>query len=146
MSALRLRAWVAGIWGGGLLVIALVAAPSLFAMLERSQAGMVAGRIFQIEAYASVALSVILILLERSIARDAAMAGRGSRFSVELALVLGALLCTVAGYFALQPMMQAARTGQQTALSFGALHRMSTLFFALKCIVVLVLAWRSSPR
>lgn len=146
MSALRLRSWLAGIWGGGLLVIALVAAPSLFAILERSVAGQVAGRIFQVEAHASIVLAAVLLLLERGIAAEAALAGRGSRFSVELGLVLGALLCTVAGYFALQPLMQAARLGQETPLSFGALHRISTLLYALKCILVLVLAWRSAPR
>ena len=40
-------------------------------------------------------------------------------------LALGALFCTVAGYFALQPMMADARAGRG-ALGFGALHAIST--------------------
>jgi hypothetical protein len=53
------------------------------------------------------------------------------------------LFCTVAGYFALQPMMAAARAGQGP-WSFAALHVASTAFFSLKALLVLVLAWRVS--
>ena len=52
---------------------------------------------------------------------------------------------TVAGYFALQPMMATARAGQG-AWSFGALHGMSVGFYALKALLVLVLAWRLGGR
>jgi hypothetical protein len=62
-------------------------------------------------------------------------------FSVNLMLLLGTLFCTVAGYFAVQPMMAAARAGQG-AISFGALHAVSAGFFMLKGLLVLALAWR----
>jgi len=58
-------------------------------------------------------------------------------------LALGALFCTVAGYFALQPMMAAARAGQGP-LSFGQLHAVSAVFYGLKLLLVLVLAWRAA--
>jgi hypothetical protein len=57
--------------------------------------------------------------------------------------LLGVLFCTVAGYFAIQPMMAAARAGQGS-LSFGALHGISSAFFVLKGLLVLALAWRLS--
>ena len=60
-------------------------------------------------------------------------------------LVLGTLFCTVAGYYALQPMMAQARAGQG-AWSFGALHAASLGLFALKALLVLVLAWRLTRR
>ena len=54
-------------------------------------------------------------------------------------LALGALFCTVAGYFAVQPMMAAARAGSGP-LSFGQLHAVSATFYALKLLLVVALA------
>jgi len=81
----------------------------------------------------------------RQQARTAAEAGRGSVLNANMLLVLGALFCTVAGYFALQPMMAAARAGQGS-LSFGALHGISAGLFGLKALLVAVLAWRLAGR
>ena len=105
----RLRVLVPALWAGVLLCIAFIAAPAGFATLPSADAGRVAGRMFLLEAYLAIALTLLLFVLERGRARRAAAAGRGSVFSVELGLLLGALFCTVAGYFAVQPMMQAAR-------------------------------------
>ena len=55
------------------------------------------------------------------------------------------MFCTVAGYFAIQPMMAAARAGQGV-WSFAALHGASAGFFALKALLVCVLAWRLAVR
>ena len=145
MSALRLRSWLAGIWAGMVLTVAAVAAPSAFAVLERAQAGRYVGRLFSVEAYASLAIAVLLIMVERGQAERLAFAGRGSRFSLNLGLVLVALFSTVAGYFALQPIMEQARAGQ-AVMSFAALHGISSGFFALKALAVAVLAWRCAPR
>lgn len=145
MSVLRLRSWLAGLWAGMLLTVSAVAAPSAFAVLERAQAGQYVGRLFSVEAYASLAAAMVLILLERRQAAMLAEAGQGSRFSLNLGLLLAALFCTVAGHFALQPMMAQARAGQ-SAISFAALHGVSTGFFALKTLAVSALAWRCGPR
>jgi len=142
----RLAALLAGLWAGVLAALAGIATPAAFALLPRADAGRVAGRMLGVEAYLSLALALLLVFAERRRARDAAEAGRGSQLSVELMLVLGALFCTVAGYFAVQPMMAAARAGQGD-WSFGALHAVSSGFFALKGVLVLALAWRlSSPQ
>ena len=146
MSATRVAALLAGLWAGVILAIGLIGAPAGFAVLATpAEAGRVAGRMFAVEAPLSLALAVVIFLLERRRARGEAEAGRGSQFNANMLLALGALFCTVAGYYAIQPMMAAARAGQG-AWSFGALHAASTVFFALKGLLVLALAWRLAPR
>ena len=138
-------AWVAGLWAGALLGIGLIGAPAGFAVDLPQMAGRSAGRMFAQEAYLSLALGVLLLLMVRTKARVDAAAGAGSLFSTDLMLVLGTLFCTVAGYFALQPMMEAARAGQGR-LSFGALHAISAVFYGLKTLLVAALAWRQTAR
>lgn len=142
----RLQALLAALWGGFLLCVAFAAAPSAFAVLERAQAGLVVGRLFSLEAQVSLAAALILMLLERRLARDAVEAGAASNvFSVALLLPAVALFCTIAGYYGLQPLMADARAGTGVA-SFAALHGASLAFFAVKGLAVLALAWRLSPR
>src|SRR5436190_24033845 len=121
MTSLRWASWLAGLWAGVLAALGLIAAPTLFALLPRQNAGLVAGRLFSQEAYAGLAIAVLLFVLLRRRARADAEAGTGSVLSADMLLVLGALFCTVLGYFALQPMMAGARAAEGP-LSFAALH------------------------
>ncbi len=139
----RLRRLLPGLWAGWLLCVATLATPAAFALLERAVAGRVAARMLAQEAYTSLALGVILLVLERTAARREAEAARGSGFSTGMALALGTLFCTVAGYFALQPMMDLARAGQGP-LSFAQLHAVSAVFYGIKLVLVGVLAWRAA--
>jgi hypothetical protein len=139
----QVRTLVAAVWMGLVLTLAAVAAPVLFAGLERVEAGRLAGNLFRIEAHVALGLAVVLFLLERRLAGLRAPAGQGSALSVNLMLVLGALFCTVLGYFALQPLMEAARAGQGR-WSFGALHGVSSSLFALKGLLLLALVWRGA--
>nr|WP_316638985.1 DUF4149 domain-containing protein [uncultured Roseateles sp.] len=134
----RLRGLLSAIWLGIVLCVAAFAAPAAFAVLERADAGRMVGRLFAMEAAASLALAMLLILIERRLTRD-----EPKVITAEFLLAAGALFCTVAGYYALQPQMEAARAGQGS-LSFGALHAMSSGFFALKGLLLLALAWRAS--
>lgn len=134
-----LRRLLPGLWAGLLLTVALVATPAPFALLAQADAGRVVSRILAQEAYASLALSVVLLGLERVRAKRRSDEGTGSQFSLEMALVGGALFCTVAGYFGLQPMMVAAKAGQGP-LSFGQLHAVSAAFYVVKALLVAVLA------
>jgi hypothetical protein len=129
------------LWAGLLLTVGLIAAPAPFATLMPQDAGRVVARIFAQEAYASLAFAALLFFIERGRARADAAAGLGSVLSANLLLIFGALFCTVAGYFALQPMMVAARAGQPGP-SFMTLHVASTVLFALKALLVIALAWR----
>lgn len=124
----RLARLLAGLWAGLLLTIAVVAAPAAFAVLPAADAGRVVSRLFIQEAWASLACALMLL---------ATLRGR----RVESLLLAGTIVCTLLGYFALQPLMSAARTGQGM-LSFGQLHLISTVFYGLKTVLVLLLAWR----
>lgn len=137
----RLGRLVPGLWAGVLLCVAFIATPAPFAVLGPHDAGRVVSRIFVQEAWLSVLLGLVLTVLER---RRAAMDPDGpkSQFSTGMVLALGAVFCTLLGYFALQPMMEAARAGQGT-LSFGQLHAISFSLFGLKMVLVLALALRA---
>jgi Domain of unknown function (DUF4149) len=143
--ASRLQQMLAAIWVGILLAVGGIAAPSLFAVLDRSLAGLAAGRIFAIEAYVSLVLAMALFFIERQRTRQAALQAGQSVMSAELMLVMGALFATVLGHFALSPMIVAAKAGQGS-LSFGTLHAMSSSLFLFKGVLVLALAWRLTGR
>lgn len=144
---LRIQSLLAGLWAGALVAIGGVAAPALFSVLERQQAGTGAGQIFHIESRLSLAFAILLFVLERRRVRDEVEQGASqSAMSANLLLVLGALFLTVLGGFALQPMIQAAKAGEPTALSFAALHGISAALYWLKALLVLALAWRTTAR
>ncbi len=143
LESRRLACLVAGLWAGVILGIAAIGAPAGFATVPPEVAGRVAGRMFAQEAYLSLAVGVILLLLVRRQARHDAEAGQGSVFSTNVVLVLGTLFCTMLGYFAVQPMLAAARAGQGL-WSFGALHGVSVVLFGVKGLLALALAWRLS--
>jgi hypothetical protein len=132
---------LAGLWVGVLACIGILAAPAAFATLASADAGRFVARLLTQEAYLSLALACILFAIERQRSGRAAEAGTGSVFSANLMLLCGTVFCTVAGHFAIQPMMAAARLGQGP-WSFGQLHAASGGLFALKALLVLILAWR----
>lgn len=137
----RFAALVTGLWAGVLVGIGAIAAPIAFAALARADAGRFVNRVFMTEAYVSLAIAMLLFLVERRRTRDAAEAAVGSHVSANLMLLLGTLFCTVGGYFAIQPMLEAARAGEGR-WSFGTLHAVSSMLFVLKGVLVIVLAWR----
>jgi hypothetical protein len=134
----RIAACLAGLWAGVLLGVGLIGAPAGFAVAPSEIAGRSAGRMFAIEADASMAVAVLLLLALRNIKKELPS---GSSIDGNVLLVLGSLFCTIAGYWVLQPMMAAARAGEG-ALSFGALHGLAAAFFAVKALCVVWLAWR----
>lgn len=143
MKLQRLQTAVAGLWAGLLLGVGGVSAPSLFMVLDRPLAGLGAGRIFATEARLSLFIAVLLYVLERRRVRDLAESGAtGSVLTGNLLLMLGALFLTIFGQFALHPMIEAAKAGEATLLSFGALHGISAALFWIKTLCVVVLAWR----
>ena len=137
----RFATLVAGVWAGLLVGIGAIVAPVAFAVLARADAGRFVNRVFMTEAYVSLAVALLLFLIERRRTRDAAEAGVGSHVGANLVLLLGTLFCTVGGYFAIQPMLEAARAGQG-GWSFGTLHAVSSTLFMLKGVLVIVLSWR----
>ncbi|MEP7282868.1 MAG: DUF4149 domain-containing protein [Rubrivivax sp.] len=142
-AAERLRRVLPGVWVGMLAATAAMGTRTAFALLSHADASRMAGRLLAQEAHVSLALGVVMLALERAVARRRMRAGvpGASQFSLGMALALGALFCTVAGYFALLPLMEAARAGQGR-WSFGQLHAVSAGFFAAKALLVALLAWR----
>jgi hypothetical protein len=137
------RSLLPAFWAGGLVTVAAIATPAPFATLAVADAGRVVARVLAQEAYASLVLGVVLLLLERWAARRQAVDGGGSQFSAGMVMALAALFCTVLGYFAVQPLMPAARAGQG-ALSFAQLHAASAFCYGVKLLLVLALAWRNA--
>ena len=131
---------LAGVWAGLMAGVGFIAAPALFSLLSRADAGRVAGRLFLVDAYLGLAFGVAVLLIARHLAQADADRG-GSRFSAEMVLALVALFCTVAGHFGLQPMLEAARAGEGRA-SFAVLHGAAAVFFLVKLAAVASLAWR----
>lgn len=140
---LRFETWLAGVWAGIIVGVGAVSAPSLFMVLDRPLAGTGAGRIFATEALVSMLMAIVLFVAERGRVRDRIEAGEKlSVMSGPLLLILGALFLTVFGHFGLTPVIQEAKAGLPTKLSFGALHGISAALFWLKGLLVLTLAWR----
>ena len=100
-------------------------------------------RVFEIEAPTSLALGVLLLMLERRAGVARHELTGASQFTAEMMWVLGALFCTLLGHYGLQPMMAQARAGLGDA-SFGQLHLASTALFGLKGLLVLALAWKAA--
>jgi hypothetical protein len=143
----RLFRLLAVIWAGSQWTIGYLVAPLLFATVDRVTAGHLAGRLFYAEAILGVVCGVLLLVLGNQ------MIGRGDsgyrRLRWPLLLML---LCTVLGYFALAPFMNALRTTAEAAgtdvghtayaARFGMLHAVSTAFYGIQSLLALVLVWR----
>jgi len=138
------RRLLPGIWFGLLLAIALIATPAASAALDRASFGAVARAIFAREAPASIVLGVLLLMVERQDAFRRHEASGASQFSLEMTLLVVALFCTVMGYYGLQPMMEQARVGGGSGLTFMQWHAVSLAFFGVKGLAVLGLAWRAT--
>lgn len=143
MASLRhWQAWLSSLWLGLLLTLGGVAAPALFAVLDRVSAGQAAGRFFTLEAYISLVFAVTLLLLERRLLRADTSLFKRNRWSLNMWLVVLALLLTLLSQYLVHPMLQSVKAGNTGPLSFGALHAISSGLFFAKTVVVLVLSWR----
>jgi len=136
----RARLLVATLWAGSLWTIGYVVAPTLFATLEdRVLAGTIAGRLFRVEAWLSVACAIILMMLVRSFSSDLGEKQRRTCFW----LVFAMLVCSLLGYFGLQPFMAALREAAGPAgvmdsdmrLRFGLLHGASSAIYLVQSLL-----------
>lgn len=143
MMLQRLRLLVATFWVGSLWSVGYLVAPTLFATLaDRALAGTIAGSLFRIEAWVSLVCALTLLaIMWRTPAQAAAYR------STLLRLVLAMLVCTLIGYFALQPFMAAIRETSAVAggmspeakMQFGALHGVASGIFLLQSMLGAVL-------
>jgi hypothetical protein len=141
----RLQTVLPAFWLGVLLAVAGIATPSAFAALSAADAGKVASKVLAGEAALSLLLGSLWLALDRWRVRGDRQAVASRPFTADVVLTLGALFCTVAGYYAVQPLMADARQGRG-ALSFAQWHAISLAFYGLKVILITALAWRSSHQ
>jgi len=133
------------VWLGLLACVAFLAAPAAFATLDRANAGHVVGWMFAREAPVSLAAGAVLLTVERQLGLQARALTGTSQFTAGVVLSLVTLACTILGYYALLPMMEAARAGQG-ALSFGQLHGISLGFYTAKMLALAWLTVRAARR
>lgn len=144
VSALRLL--LVTVWAGSLWTVGYLAAPTLFATLaDRSLAGTIAGSLFRVEAWLSVACGLSLLLL---LLADRHFARRRSC----LVLVVLMLVCVSVGYFGLQPFMAELRAAaaanggmmdEALRSRFGMLHGVASAIYLVESLLALVLVLRS---
>jgi hypothetical protein len=146
----KLRLLTVTLWVGSLWTMAYLVAPVLFSTLpDRVLAGTIAGSLFRLEAWLTVACAAGLTMMQllwpvTAIARQK---------KIFMALVWGMLACTLIGYFGLQPMMaalrlEAAGTVMQGAArtQFGILHGAAAGFYLLQSLLGMALVWRCSEN
>ena len=140
LALARVRLLVVTVWVGSLWTIGYVVAPTLFTTLDdRVLAGTIAGRLFRVEAWLSVACAIILLILVRAFSSD--LGGNQRRTCAWLLLAM--LVCTLLGYFGLQPFMAALREASGPAgvmdsemkMKFGLLHGVSSAIYLVQSLL-----------
>lgn len=144
MLAARARLLIATLWAGSLWTVGYLVAPALFATLsDRMLAGAIAGRLFRIEAWMSLACAAALLVLIRFLSGPENERTR----RVLTWIVAGMLACTLAGYFGLQPYMSALREAagaagvmnSESKMQFGILHGISSAFYLVQSLLAVAL-------
>ncbi|MGK5077039.1 DUF4149 domain-containing protein [Janthinobacterium sp. HLX7-2] len=144
----RLRILVATLWAGSLWTIGFIVAPTLFATLsDRVLAGNIAGSLFRVEAWLSIACALVLLAL----LQWGAGAMELKRRRLLGALVLSMLVCALLSHFGIAPLMAEIKAQAQGSSGlmdeamrsrFGMLHGVSTLIFAVQSLLAGVLIWK----
>lgn len=124
----RARLFITTAWVGSLWTIGYLVAPTLFITLSDTVlAGSIAGRLFYVEACLSIICAVLL---------SACSLYQYKRLSW---LVLGMLMCTLIGYFALHPFMAELRaaglSNPDNRWQFGVLHSISSGIYLLQSVL-----------
>jgi hypothetical protein len=133
------------IWVGSLLTTGYIVAPTLFSLLSRTEAGEVAASLFRTQGYLSLVCGLALLMIASRAIRLGA-GGQGVRtLRRARRLVVAMLVCTLLGYFALQPWMNALRLSALAAgtdighsayaTRFGILHGVSSLFYLIESLL-----------
>jgi FtsH-binding integral membrane protein len=124
------------LWVGGMWTVGYVVAPTLFAMLEKSVAGNVAGQLFTTMSYIGLVCGSLLLIGKISRLGSSAMQNW-----VVWALVV-MLVLVVISQFVLQPMMAELKASGITDLNrseFGKLHGVASVLFLINSLLGLPL-------
>ena len=142
----RLRVLLVTFWVGSLWTTGYVVAPLLFATLaDRAQAGTLAGLFFKAEAWISLICGSSLLAIVWAERENPARV-------LQIKLVIVIMLCTVLGYFGLQPYMAelraiAAQSGgiMEDAMRsrFGILHGVASAIYLIQSLLAVGLVLKS---
>ena len=144
MLVWRAKVLIATLWVGSLWTVGYLVAPTLFSTLsDKVLAGTVAGQLFRIEAWLSVVCASALIAFTIFANSDHNLKQR----RILLAILSAMLVCTLIGYFGLQPLMadlrEAAGPGgvmdSEVRMKFGMLHGVSAVFFLIQSLLGIAL-------
>lgn len=133
------------VWAGSIWTIGYQVTPVLFATLsDRALAGTIAGSMFRVGAYVSLACAALLLAL---LWIDRTWSARRPA----LRLVAAMLACVLIGYFGLQPAMAALREAAgpsgimdgATRMQFGILHGVSSLIYLVQSLLAAVLVLKA---
>jgi len=139
---------VAGLWVGGFVTVGYLVTPILFSVLgDRQVAGIVAGNIFQAEAYLSIAISLMLMIGANFLASKNIYFYRPIRW-----ILLAMLACAIGAGLILIPWMSFLRDqanadgisvmASSFAALFSRLHSVSSGLFLLQGVLGIALLWR----
>ena len=142
----RLRSLLLTFWVGSLWTVGYVVAPLLFATLtDRAQAGTLAGLFFKTEAWISLICGASLLAIIWTQKEHPTR-------TVQIKLVICMILCTVIGYFGLQPYMVelraiAAQSGgimdDAIRSRFGMLHGAASAIYLIQSLIAVALILKS---
>jgi hypothetical protein len=142
----RLRVLLVTFWVGSLWTTGYVVAPLLFATLaDRAQAGTLAGLFFKAEAWISLICGSSLLAIVWAERENPARV-------LQIKLVIVIMLCTVLGYFGLQPYMAelraiAAQSGgimdDAMRSRFGILHGVASAIYLIQSLLAVGLVLKS---
>jgi len=130
------------LWVGGLWTVGYIAAPTLFARLDDTRlAGSLAGDMFDIMAWISIACGLLLLFAESGSGRPAGIR-RLRRW-----LISGMMTCLALGVWGLRPWMQAARLADGSpGDNFALLHGISAMFYLVASLSGILLVASASYR
>jgi hypothetical protein len=133
----RIQLLIVTLWVGSLWAVGYIVAPTLFITLtDRVLAGTIAGGLFRVEAWVSVACGVALLILRSACGIE--------QTDKRTLLLIGTMLaCTLIGYFGLQPFMAALREvagpggvmASEAKTRFGILHGLSSGVYLMQSLI-----------
>ena len=120
------------LWAGSLWSLAWVTSTLFYGQTDRHLAGVLAGRLFSIETYVGLGVSVLALL---SPGRTKFVWG-----------YLAAGLLAANEWLLKRVMTEAHLHGSAAGLSFGAWHGVSAVLYLIACLAVLRLVWNENFR
>ena len=127
------------LWVGSLCTVGSMVVPVLFATLDRTLAGSIAGKLFTLTAMLGLACGSILLI---------AMIVRSGRYDWRAWLVTAMLVLVAGGQFILAPLINDLHMrGMTDHADFSMLHSLAGLMFVLTAVMglLLVAAGRAQP-